>query len=478
MSQPAQSRRPRLTLQTKPIHGSGVKSRHAYANVDIKSPTALNTLSNVYATAIERSTPTQTTPLTAVKLRQPLKLKTDRDTLWSHQQRVRVSSAPRPDTPLSENTTSPLQKMEVVYPSTMTPTPPLSAEPVESGRRVFTFPSMEIDRHAVPPSPGLPRRANTTLGFGPIAAAPYSHNISLHSILRNSPLQPFSAKSPSATRRMSVRLQERASRRVGYESPLTRIITTEKYTKSHIDLLAEEASPYTPSPRPEDSDRIIDITMAYPGDETKDGGQTPGPFEEMRRRMTSLATETPVRSPRSGSDGVHKRKRKEKRRKWVWTIGREDEESESGAIAAVGATGEASASGATGAALPVPVRISRSETPEPVTAINTSAEWAEPISATMTETEADYMDVDIAETGSLHPSEITPHGVDLDIETLMTTHDLASPEMVPAKRQRLDHGVPIPPTPIESSEVPIRFDDENRAIVDHSKGADTLIREV
>ncbi|KAI0512842.1 hypothetical protein F5B22DRAFT_637449 [Xylaria bambusicola] len=453
MSQPTQSRRPRLTLQTRPVHGSGVKSRHTYANVDIKSPTALNTLSNVYATAIERSTPTQTTPLTAVKLHPPLKLRTDVDTLRSHQQRVRISSAPRPDTPLSDNATSPLQKMEVVCPSTMTPTPPLSAEPVDSERRAFTFPSMEIDRHIVPLSPGLPRRSNTTLGFGSLATAPYSHNRSLHSILRNSPLQPFTAKSPSATRRKSVRLQERVSRRVGYESPLTKIITTEKYTKSHIDLLAEEASPYTPSPRPEDSDRVIDLAMAYPGDETKDGGQTPGPFEEMRRRMTSLATETPVRSPRSGSDGVHKRKRKEKRRKWVWTIGKEDEESGSGEIAAVRATGEAFTFGATRATLPVPVRIDRSETPEPVTAIKTSAEWSESISDTSTETEWDCMDVDIAETSSLHPSEITSHGVDLDIQTLVATHDLDSPELFSAKRQRLDHDVTIPPTPVESSEV-------------------------
>ncbi|KAI1364972.1 hypothetical protein F5Y08DRAFT_305511 [Xylaria arbuscula] len=440
MSQPIHSRRPRLTLQTKPIHGSGVsKSRHTYANVDIKSPTALNTLSNIYTTAIERSTPTQTTPLTAVRLHQPLKLITDPDTLRGHQQRVHVSSTPRPDTPSSDNAVSPTHKMEVVCPNTMTPTPPLSAEVVESGHRIFTFPSLEIPRHIVPPSPGLPRRSNTTLGFGHIAAAPYSHNRSLHSILRNSPLQPFTAKSPNSTRRKSVRLQERVSRRVGYESPLTKIITTEKYTKSHIDLLVEDASPYTPSPMPEDSDRVIDLAMAYSGEETKDGGQTPGPFEEMRRRMTSLATETHVRSPRPGSDGVHKRKRKQKQRKWVWTIGKEgEEESDGAAIAALRATGEVFISEAASMTLSTSAQVGRSESPEPVTAIRTSAEWAEPRSGVATETVVDSMDLDTSETSSLHPSEIPADGTDLDFKTLVTTHDLVSPELAPAKRLRLE----------------------------------------
>lgn len=52
--------------------------------------------------------------------------------------------------------------------------------------------------------------------------------------------------------------------------------------------------------------------MQYTGDETRDGGQTPGPFEEMRRRMAESGLETP---------GLRKRKRKDKKRKWRWTIG-------------------------------------------------------------------------------------------------------------------------------------------------------------
>ncbi|RWA11026.1 hypothetical protein EKO27_g4082 [Xylaria grammica] len=403
MAGPGPSRRPRLTLQTTPAHhGSSVRRGKSYGNTDIKSPTALNTLSNVYATAIERSTPTQSTSLAAKKLQQSLKLRTDIGTLRSHQPRVLTPSISRPATPSSDSLISPAQRTEVVYPSTMTPTPPLSAEIVDPERRIFTFPSMEISRQIASPSPAPSRRRVSFADLGPPVAAPYTHNKSLHSILRNSPLQPATAKSPSSQRRQSIRLQEKAARRVGYGSPLTQTITTEKYIKSHIDLLVEEASPYTPSAGPKDSDMILDLTMAYSGDETKDGGQTPGPFEEMRRRMTSLATETTVRSPRP--DGIQKRRRKEKKRKWVWTIGKEDEESESGAIAALRAAEKASLVSGTNATNPEPVRIDRVSTPEPLTAIKTSSEWIEPESDPTTETEVDCMDIDMSETSSFRSS--------------------------------------------------------------------------
>ncbi|KAI1296303.1 hypothetical protein F5Y03DRAFT_294877 [Xylaria venustula] len=443
MSQPGQSRRPRLTLQTKPTHGSGVQSRRTYANLDIKSPTALNTLSNLYTTAIERSTPTQSTPLTAIRLHPPLKLRTDPDTLRSHQ-RDSTSFDSRPDTPLSDNPISPTRKTEIVYPSTMTPTPPLSAETVDPERKMFIFPSMAIDPHVMPLSPTLARGRASYTSFGPIPAAPYSHNRSLHSILRNSPLQPISAKSPSSSRRKSVRLQEKASRRVGYGSPLTQTITTEKYIKSHIDLLVEEASPYTPTPIPEDSDRIIDLAMAYSGDETKDGGQTPGPFEEMRRRMTGLATETPVASPRP--DGIQKRKRKEKRRKWVWTIGREDEESESGAIASLrAAAGEASTPKAAYAMPSGLVQIDRARTPESLTSIHSNAEQSGPASDLATELGGDSMDVDASEMNSSRSSKAT-------------THDLPSPETTPAKRQRFDPAEPTSPSIGNRQDTPVPLD--------------------
>ncbi len=63
----------------------------------------------------------------------------------------------------------------------------------------------------------------------------------------------------------------------------------------------------------------LDLTMAYTGDETRDGGQTPGPFEEMRRRMAESDIATP---------STKKRKRKEKKRKWEWTISSADGETE------------------------------------------------------------------------------------------------------------------------------------------------------
>ncbi|KAI1111401.1 hypothetical protein F5Y14DRAFT_443290 [Nemania sp. NC0429] len=450
MAGPPHSRRPRLSLQTKPVHhGPNVRSWNSFSHADPKSPTAFNTLSNVYVTAIERSTPTQSTPLTAIRVPPRLKLRTDSDTLRSHQQRVQIPSTALPTTPLSANPTSPSQKMEMVYPSTMTPTPPLSAGPVESGYQMSTFPSMDTNGQAVL-IPTTPRRRVSFGGFSPIVKAPYSHNGSLHSILRNSPLRPLNVKSPSSPRRKSVRLQERAARRVGYESPLTRTIITEKYTRSHIDLLVEEASPYTPSPVPDDVD--IDLTTAYSGDETKDGGLTPGPFEEMSRRMTSLATATPILSPRS--DGVRRRKRKEKKRKWVWTIGKEDEDSENGVAAVLSAAvGESSTPKAT-------------TMMEPLTAIQDSVEPESGLESAIEGVNDDHMDLDVPETDNNASSKAAAScGVDHhDLETPSTEHTFASPESsltknthhVSAEQVEPEAGnrrdTPIPPDLIASSE--------------------------
>lgn len=115
-----------------------------------------------------------------------------------------------------------------------------------------------------------------------------------------------------------MRLANRAAKKVGYNDPLTQTITTNKYVRSHIDLLVEE-SPYSATDPEAEKPEPLDLTMAYTGDETRDGGQTPGPFEEMRRRMAESDLETP---------GTRKRKRKEKKRKWEWTITSADAESE------------------------------------------------------------------------------------------------------------------------------------------------------
>ncbi|KAI1740566.1 hypothetical protein F4680DRAFT_91980 [Xylaria scruposa] len=456
----ANSRRPRLSLQTKPIHhGQGIRSRSFFDHADPRSPTAFNTLSNVYATAIERSTPTQSTPLTAIKLHQPLKLQTDADTLQSHEHKAQTPFSALPGTPLSPNPMSPAQQMEIVYPSTMTPTPPLSAGAVDPGRTMFTFNPMDVDHQTIPLSPIQNRRRVSFADVNPVTKAPYSRNRSLHSILRNSPLQSSTAISPSSPRRQSTRRQKKAARRVGYESPLTQTITTEKYIKSHVDLLAEDASPYTPSPMPEDSD--IDLTMAYSGDEIKDGGRTPGPFEEMRRQMTGLGTETPGLSPRL--DGIRKRKTKEKKRKWVWTIGKDDEESESGTIAALrAAAGELSTPKAT--AFSSQLSQSMTNTAEPMTAIESSGEQDESESDTLVETDQDDMNIDVSETSSSRSSRAaTPNSLDLDPSTPTVNQNPASTESFPAKRQHLapegpnDLGsnsrrdTPIPPDLVERS---------------------------
>ena len=107
-----------------------------------------------------------------------------------------------------------------------------------------------------------------------------------------------------------MRLANRANKKVGYNDPLTQTIITNKYVKSHIDLLSED-SPFPAEESDKEKFETLDVAMAYTGDETRDGGQTPGPFEEMRRRMADSDLETP---------GSRKRKRKEKKRKWEWTI--------------------------------------------------------------------------------------------------------------------------------------------------------------
>lgn len=138
---------------------------------------------------------------------------------------------------------------------------------------------------------------------------------------------------------------------MGYNNPLTQTIITNKYTKSHIDLLVEEASPASPSFSPIGADREINLKQAFSPNEIENGGQTPGPFEDMRRKLAALsgsATSSPSTTPGGSSGGIRKRRRKEKKRQWVWTIGVADEEEEDdervgGAIAASRAEAAASA---------------------------------------------------------------------------------------------------------------------------------------
>ncbi|CAP70750.1 uncharacterized protein PODANS_3_8120 [Podospora anserina S mat+] len=346
-------KRPRLSLQITAIaNGPSVRtSRRVAAAVDMKSPTAFNTLSNVYATAVDRSTPIQENPPTALLSGRPiLRLQTQTQdaapataTAATAKARHTPYLGPYLDTPLTAQPLSPAIAInrEVQFPSAMTATPPLSAQAQDANARVFTFDSTNKpglpSRHqnqsqqaSTAPAPSLPsqslKRRTNTLPANMTPKLPYTHPRSLRSILRNSPLPPLTTNlSPStgqniSPRRTSLRLQERAARRVAYNSPLEQTITTHKYTRSHIDLLVadDDTTPVSPSVTSDEGDldsnsTVLDQTMAY-SNLTRDGGQTPGPFEEMRRRMADMRASTPTTSSSSAFVAYFHRRHQEKGR--------------------------------------------------------------------------------------------------------------------------------------------------------------------
>ncbi|KAJ9143541.1 Glucan 4-alpha-glucosidase-like protein [Coniochaeta hoffmannii] len=328
MSDPSEpQRKPRLSLQIKAIsHGPSVRSsRTLAAAIDPKSPTSFNTLSNVYVTAIERSTPE---PVTAIKSKPTLRLQTQPAAKPSQLQNPYLG--PYLDTPQSAHPASPATALTaLVFPSAMTATPPMSAGAVESNKAqpVFSFNTTKDTPSSALMSPNTPRRRKTFPNS--LVKLPYTHPRNLHSILRNSPLPPLSTQSPDSPRRRSQRLQEKAARRVAYNSPLEQTITTQTYVKSHVDLLSEDGSPFSPYSAAEDPDNVLDQAMAYTVGETRDGGHTPGPFEEMRRRMAGLQASSPV-SPPTGGVQKRGRKKREKKRQWVWTIGADPDDADSG----------------------------------------------------------------------------------------------------------------------------------------------------
>jgi hypothetical protein len=322
-------KRPRLSLQIKApttaiTFGKSVTALKA--DIDPSSPTAFNTLSNAYAAAIENSSPASATPRTArpfdSKSGKPTSLRLETKNFTRQNENVNPSQRTQtpgpfaityPDTPSSafpSSNLTPITALPESEPrpvaSSFTFTPPQSAGTEQPIPRIFAFAAN--DNTASPSSPRTPRRRMTT--GNQFQVAPYTHPRSLHSILRNSPLPPRNTMTPATPSRMSVRIANRASKKVGYNDPLTQTITTNKYIKSHIELLAED-SPLTATDPEAEKIGTLELAMAYSGDETRDGGHTPGPFEEMRRRMAESGLETPA---------TRKRKRKEKKRKWEWTI--------------------------------------------------------------------------------------------------------------------------------------------------------------
>jgi hypothetical protein len=329
-SQSSPPKRPRLSLQIKTPATAltyGKSSTTLKADIDPSSPTAFNTLSNAYAAAIENSSPRTARPILAdAKSGKPTSLRLETKNFTGDNQYVHPSqrtqtpgpfSITYPDTPSSAiSGSTPISGPAESQPpaTSFTFTPPQSAGTTEQSLpSVFTF-AANVPNKDSSSTPRTPRR-RTTVG-NQYQAAPYTHPRTLHSILRNSPLPPRSTMTPATPSRVSVRIANRAAKKVGYNDPLTQTITTNKYVKSHIDLLAED-SPYSAADT--EKQDTLDLTLAYTGDETRDGGQTPGPFEEMRRRMAESDLETP---------GTRKRKRKEKKRKWEWTITSTEEDDE------------------------------------------------------------------------------------------------------------------------------------------------------
>ncbi|KAJ5054170.1 uncharacterized protein L3040_000452 [Drepanopeziza brunnea f. sp. 'multigermtubi'] len=322
-------KRPRLSLQTKTptAHTLGKSATALKSDFDPSSPTAFNTLSNAYAAAIENASPRTARPLADSKSvtarRTPLRLETANvcgNSDYIHPSQRTQTPGPfssiYPDTPSSALSSSvtlaaaqsqsqpqPQPESEPKRPFSFTP--PQSAASEQPVPKIFTFASQDTTSS----SPSTPRTPRRRLTFGS-QTAPYTHPRALRSILRNSPLPPPSAMTPAALSRVSMRMANKASKKVGYNDPLTQTITTNKYVKSHIDLLVED-SPHSATDPEMENLEALDLTMAYTGDETRDGGQTPGPFEEMRRRMAESELENP---------GARKRRRREKKRRWEWTI--------------------------------------------------------------------------------------------------------------------------------------------------------------
>lgn len=429
-----------MSLQIKAISsGPNLRaSRTIAAVVNPTSPTSFNTLSNVYATAIDRST-----PVTAINTKQPLKLQTQNLAHTPHGAPTPYGSGP--ETPLTAQPMSPAvaNRQDMCFPSTMTATPPMSAGPFDGGEtKSFSFNAADTAATPTaqtadgPSDPHVPAPASQTANTEaiphhrnvqpltvsrPVLSLPYVRNRSLHSILRNSPLPPPTARTPISPRRQSQRLADKAARRVCYQSPIEDIITTNDYVASHIDLLLAGDSPLSAhSPIMEHS----------PVDETTtcDGGLTPGPFEEMRRRMAGLAARTPTSPVASGNGasptGVRKRRRKERGRRWMWTIGTEEEgeaeEEVGGAIAALRAASRAQA-GSSPAAITASSEL-RSVTVEDVvqspmdiaTPSIESFQEADAAMADVTMSESEVQGSSLAEVDARRAISLSPGEVDVD----------------------------------------------------------------
>jgi len=158
----------------------------------------------------------------------------------------------------------------------------------------------------------------------------------------------------------------------------------------------------------------VEIPSAV-GGETRDGGMTPGPLEDMRRKMAGLGTSSPL----TASAGIRKRKRKEKRRHWTWTINQDDDPDEEvgGAIAALRAA-EAAAK-AKNATPTTPQRSVASAThssvyPQPTIYVSDST----PSLCSQEDSGPEREDIEMSDSSSFLSANssrsVTPHEMELD----------------------------------------------------------------
>lgn len=319
-----QQKRPRLSLKIQTSVGPVARVSRP-PTIDTKDPTAFNTLSNAYASVVGRSglTAAHAEPLTAINTVQAFSLATPIEKPDPSNRANTPYTTHYPETPLSAHPTSAHpgspRQLEIKYPSTMTATPPLSGTRDSNESKVFTFASTDIAHGKLAHRLYDHSDSNTkprTIVYQPSAPGllpPYTPSQARHSILRNSPLPAKTAIPPPSPRRQSLRLQERAARRVGYNSPLEQEITTNTYTRSHIDLLTDDASPLSPF-SPSTPGGVNDSAGASPSSDMADAPKKP-----IVPKSAAAASPT----------GIRKRKnRKEKPRRWVWTIGQDNEEVE------------------------------------------------------------------------------------------------------------------------------------------------------
>ncbi|KAG6241788.1 hypothetical protein E4U25_005474 [Claviceps purpurea] len=298
-------------------------------------------MSNTYVSAIERFSALPPGLFTALDPLQTVDLETAVEKASLRPRLMTPLGRTCHDTPVSAQLTLP-QQIDLLYPSVGSPSSPLLAEALD---RNFALSSANTS--SAPRWPSIrsscddrtPSQRRTAFACSePPARMPYTHPRSLHSILRNSPLPPSPAiLRSSSPRRQCLRLQEKAAKKVEYDSPLEEEIITSTYTKSHIDLLAEDGSPLSPSDALPITERpiVLGIGFSFTKDETQKDGQAAGLLEDMREKGAGLVAELPIRSNKESTCANRRRNRREKKRRWVWTIGQdaEDEEYSGGATA-------------------------------------------------------------------------------------------------------------------------------------------------